>query len=84
MEAPNTPFPPEDDRFFAILLRYSAGDLSAYNAACEIQELGLPGFDDPSASEVIIWTRDAGLNLPSPTEAEARAEAQRIIDRLDR
>ena len=76
----STPSPP--DSFRPILERYSRGEVSAYDAACDIQDLGEPGFHDPSASEVIHWARMIGLGPPIPDEAEARAEADRILDRM--
>ena len=71
-----------DPRFFPVLERYARGELSAYDAACEIQELGLPGFHDPSASEVVLWSRMAGFGIPAPTEEEAQAEAEAILHRM--
>ncbi|MDX1394305.1 MAG: hypothetical protein R3195_07940 [Gemmatimonadota bacterium] len=78
----NRATPPPPDSFRPILERYSRGEVSAYDAACDIQDLGEPGFDDPSASEVILWTRMIGLGPPVPDEAEARAEADRILRRM--
>lgn len=72
---------PPDERFFPILARYARGDVSAYDAACEIQDLGLPGYHDPSASEVVLWSKAAGFGIPSPSEAEAEAEAREILGR---
>lgn len=73
---------PVDPRLLAVLRRYSAGRISAPDAAFEIQALGLPGFDDPSASEVILWTRAADLRLPGPTQEEAEAEAEALRKKL--
>ncbi len=70
-----------DARIFPILRRYVAGDVSAYDAACEIQDLGLPGYHDPSAGDVVVWSRAAGFGIPTPSEEEAQAEAQQILDR---
>ena len=72
---------PADPRFYPVLRRYSQGQLSAYDAACEIQALGIPGYHDPSASEVILWARQSGYGIPAPTRAEAAAEVARILDR---
>lgn len=74
--------PPLDARLLPVLRKYSAGDLSAYDAACEIQELGLPGYHDPTAGDVVAWMREAGLSLPAPTREEAEAEAAAILKRL--
>jgi hypothetical protein len=73
---------PVDPRLLAVLRRYSAGHVSASNAAYEIQQLHLHGLDDPSASEVILWTREAGLDLPGPTMEEAEAEAEALRNKL--
>lgn len=70
---------PAHRAFYPILARYAKGEVSAYNAACEIQDLGLPGYHDPSASEVVLWARQTGYGIPSPSEEEARAEADRIL-----
>ena len=76
--------PPPDPRFYPILERYSRGELSAYDAACEIQDLKIPEFHDPSASEVVLWSKMAGYGIPAPSEEEARAEADEILRRLGR
>lgn len=70
-----------DRRFHPILKRYSEGKVSAYDAACEIQDLGIPGFDDPSASEVVLWAKMSGYGIPSPTREEAEREAAEILRR---
>lgn len=75
---------PVDPRILPLLREYSAGRISAPNAAFEIQALGLLGYDDPSASEVILWTRAAGLRLPGPTKEEAEAEAEALRKKLGR
>ena len=75
--------PRPDERFFPILRRYSEGQVSAYDAACEIQDLGLPGFPDPSAGDVVVWARAAGFGIPTPTEEDARAEAAEILRRME-
>ena len=72
---------PPDRRFYPILKRYSAGEVSAYDAACEIQDLNLPGYSDPSAGDVVVWARLTGFGIPTPTEEEAQAEADRILGR---
>jgi hypothetical protein len=71
-----------DTRFYPILKKYSEGRISAYDAACEIQDMDLPGFDDPSASEVVLWAKMAGYGIPAPTEEEARREAEEILRRI--
>lgn len=71
-----------DERFRPVLRKYSEGRISAYDAACEIQDLHLPGFDDPSAAEVVLWTRMAGYDLPGPSAEDARREADEILRRL--
>jgi hypothetical protein len=73
--------PPPDPRFYPVFLRYSRGEVSAYDAACDIQDLSVPGFEDPSASEVVLWAKMAGFGIPTPSEEEARAEAEAILAR---
>ena len=73
---------PVDKKILPILQRYAAGDLSAVNAAYDIQQLKIPGYDDPSASEVILWSKAEGFGIPSPTKEEAEAEAQAFLNKL--
>lgn len=73
---------PPDKAFYPILKKYSEGNISAYDAACEIQDLKIPGFEDPSASEVVIWSQMAGFGIPTPSEEEAQAEADAILKKL--
>ena len=68
-----------DHRINPILLRYSRGLVSAYNAACDIQDLGLPGYEDPSAGDVVFWSKAVGYGIPTPSEEEARAEATGLL-----
>ena len=81
---PFLPTLPPDERFYPVLKKYAEGGISAYDAACEIQEMEIPGYHDPSASEVVLWARMAGFGLPTPTEEEARAEAEAILSRYRR
>jgi len=71
--------PAPDKRIYPILEQYAAGDISASDAAYDIQQLKIPGYEDPSASEVIIWSRMAGFGIPTPSEAEAKEEADRAL-----
>ena len=71
-----------DKHFFPILKRYSEGKISAYNAACEIQDMNIPGFHDPSASEVVIWAKMAGYGIPTPSREAAEKEANEILKKL--
>lgn len=48
-----------------------------------MQALGLPGFENPSASEIILWSKEAGYGIPTPTEAKAREQAARVLSRLE-
>ncbi len=61
-----------DKHFFPILKRYSEGKISAYNAACEIQDMNIPGFNDPSASEVVIWAKMAVYGIPPHVKQRKR------------
>jgi hypothetical protein len=78
MKVPGTP---PDTRFYPILKRYSEGRISAYDAACEIQDMDLPGFGDPSAGDVVMWAKMSGYGIPAPSEDEARREAEEILGR---
>ena len=71
-----------DRRLYPILERYSRGEIGAADAAFEIQATGLPGFEDPSASEVVLWSIAAGFGVSSPSSEEAAAEADRILRRM--
>jgi hypothetical protein len=71
-----------DPRILPVLRRYAAGRVSAYDAACDIQDLRIPGYEDPSASEVVLWARQTGIGIPAPTEEEAQAEADAILRRM--
>lgn len=73
-----------DERILPILRRYAAGEIPAYDAACEIQDLGLPGYHEPSAGDIVVWSRIAGFGIPTPSGEEAQAEARAILDRLRR
>jgi hypothetical protein len=68
-----------DDRALLVLRRYSRGQVSAYNAATEIQELGLPGLGDVSAADVVVWARQVGFGTPRVSREEAEAEAEAIL-----
>lgn len=74
--------PVEHPDVLAILERYGRGEVSAYDAACDVQDLGIPGLHDPTAGDVVHWARESGLGPPSPTEEEARAEADTILARM--
>ena len=69
-----------DVRLLPVLQRYSGGEVSAYNAACDIQDLGLPGLDDPAAGDVVMWARRT-FGIPTPSEEQAQAEADEILRR---
>lgn len=75
--------PPPNERFYPVLQRYSRGEVSAYDAACDIQSLGIPGFEDPSASEVVLWAKMVGFGIPTPSEEDAHAEAQAVLARSE-
>ena len=57
-----------------LLKAYSQGQITAENAAWEIQQLKIDGFLNPSVSEVIIWSRNAGYGIPNPPDAEVAAQ----------
>jgi hypothetical protein len=74
-----TPLAPPDKKFYPVLKKYSEGNISASSAADEIYEMKIPGYEDPSASEVILWAKMAGFGIPSPSEEEAKAEAAALL-----
>ncbi len=63
------------------LYKYSTGDISASDAAYEIQALKIPGYSNPSVSEVMLWSRAVGYGLipDLQTEEEDEADAERIF-----
>lgn len=69
-------------RFSDILQRYAASEVSAADAAYEIQELKIPGFGFPSASEVILWSKAAGFGIPDESDAEVQEQVARILARM--
>ena len=55
------------------------------NAAYEIQTLNIPGYDDPSITEVVLWSKAVGYGIPMQiSEEEAEKEAEEIIRRLEK
>lgn len=55
---------PDDQQSDAILKVYAAGDISATDAAYDVQALGLPDFENSSASEIIPWPKATGYGIP--------------------
>jgi len=74
-----TPAPLQD--IIDILREYAAGNISALNAAYEIQQRNLPGREFPSPSEVILWSREAGLGIPVPSDEDVEREVAAILGR---
>lgn len=68
-----------DKKFYPVLKKYADGDISASAAADEIYDMKLPGYEDPSAGDVVAWSRLAGYGVPSPDEEDAKAEAAEIL-----
>ncbi len=56
---------------------YSLGQITAENAAWEIQRMNIDGFPNPSVSEVIIWSRNAGYGIPNPPDEEVAAQVEK-------
>jgi hypothetical protein len=75
---------PPDARFFHILKGYAAGEVSASNAAYDIQVMGIPGYEDPSASEVVLWSKMVGYGIPTASRESAEADAERIVQKLSK
>lgn len=72
---------PPDLRILDILEAYSQGRMSAPDATFDIQARGIPGLDDPSASEVILWSKMAGFRSPDSGREAAEAEAAALAGR---
>jgi hypothetical protein len=60
-----------------LLKAYSEGQITAENAAWEIQRLNINGYLNPSVSEVILWSRNAGYGIPNPPDAEVAAQVEK-------
>lgn len=73
--------PAHNDQLDAILQAYAAGDLSAADAAYDLHALALPGLESPSASEIILWSREAGYGIPTPDDETVRAEVAHYFRR---
>lgn len=74
-----TASPMPDKRLHPLLKQYAVGDISAADAAYDIQQLKIPGYENPSASEVVLWSKAAGFGIPTPSAEEAKAEAEAIL-----
>jgi hypothetical protein len=46
-----------------------------------LQAFRLPGFENPSAAEIIVWSKATSFGIPTPTREAAREEAARILAR---
>ena len=66
----------------AKLKAYSQGQITAENAAWEIQQMNTDGFLNPSVSEVIIWSRNAGYGIPNPPDSEVAAQVEKAWKRF--
>jgi len=66
----------------AKLKAYARGQITAENAAWEIQQLNINGFLNPSVSEVIIWSRNAGYGIPNPPDSEVAAQVEKAWKRF--
>ena len=60
---------------------YASGVLSVSRAAWEIQSLGLPGFQDTAAVDVIRWGIETGIGGPWPSKEEAIAQVRKAAER---
>ena len=60
-----------------LLKSYSHGDITAENAAWEIQQLNIDGFLNPSVSEVIVWSRQEGYGIPTPSDKEVADQVEK-------
>jgi hypothetical protein len=61
----------------AQLKAYSQRHITAENAAWEIQQMNVDGFLNPSVSEVIVWSRNAGYGIPNPPDEEVAAQVEK-------
>ena len=61
---------------------YSQGQITTENAAWEIQQMNIDGFLNPSVSEVIIWSRNAGYGIPNPPDEEVAAQVEKAWRRF--
>jgi hypothetical protein len=68
-----------DPRIHDLLTKYAEGKISASNAALEIQNRSIPGYDNPSASDVILWCkRGSFAESPPPEEHFTRLPEKAI------
>lgn len=63
-----------------LLKEYSLGHLTAERVAWEIQQLKVKGVENPSVSEVILWSRQLGYGVPDPSDELVAAEVARAME----
>lgn len=68
-----------DQRIYPVLKKYADGDLSAVDAAYEVQKMKIPDIPFPSASEIILWSRAIGLSLPEPDQENIEDQIEEIL-----
>jgi len=64
------------------LKAYSQGQITAENAAWEIQQLNIDGFLNPSVSEVVVSSSNAGYGTPNPSDEEVAAQVEKAWKKL--
>ena len=68
----------------AVLKDYVSGNLTASGAAYVLWHDQLTPVPDPSASEVIVWSRECGFGIPIPPESEVVEQVKRAMEMLNR
>ena len=64
----------------AVLADYVGGKFTASGAAYVLWDQKLVPGVSPSASEVIVWSKQCGLGIPIPPEHEVQEQVRRALD----
>jgi hypothetical protein len=68
----------------SVLADYIHGNLTASAAAWILWHERLTPVPDPSASEVIVWSKQCGFGIPQPSEKEVQEQVKRCLENLGR